>query len=567
MNDSNRRIEHHAAIEATQDATPSYRDVPGAKAAPAVALVEGGGHELTNETQALLRFRLRAASMLLTTGFSAFLIWRLISGPPAGRADGYLLYFFAGVTASLALVTVKLCVRCPMTMRRLRISELVVFGLPALFFIALEQTNLGHCAEIGYLPNAGGVWFLLIFTYALFIPNSWRRAAVVLGTLCTLPVLALLVMAVSTPSVRSMLTVDYVTEMILMMVMAGITAVYGTYTIGSLRREAFEAKQLGQYRLGELIGKGGMGEVYLAEHQLLKRPCAVKLIRPERTGDPTALARFEREVRATARLSHWNTVEIYDYGRTEDGTFYYVMEYLPGLSLATLIERYGPLPPERVVHLLRQTCDGLREAHEIGLIHRDIKPGNLFAAERGGLYDVAKLLDFGLVKPLADRGGPQMTHEGTITGSPLFMAPEQATHEKEADARSDIYALGAVGYFLLTGQAPFNDPNPMKVLVAHVRDAVVPPSKLKPDVPADLEQVILRCLAKKPDDRYPDVTSLERALAGCNVADRWTQEDAAGWWREIGRDGSSPSDQETAYEFRPRPPSQVRDVPAALGRA
>ena len=156
-------------------------------------------------------------------------------------------------------------------------------------------------------------------------------------------------------------------------------AVYGTHMIGSLRREAYEARQLGQYRLRNRIGAGGMGEVYLAEHQLLKRPCAIKLIRANKATDPRALARFEREVRATATLTHWNIVEIFDYGSTDNGTFYYVMEYLPGLSVLDLVDRYGPLSPERTVHLLEQTCDALREAHSIGLIHRDVKPGNIFA--------------------------------------------------------------------------------------------------------------------------------------------------------------------------------------------
>ena len=199
-----------------------------------------------------------------------------------------------------------------------------------------------------------------------------------------------------------------------------------------------------------------MGEVYLAEHRLLKRPCAVKLIHPHRASDPHLLQRFEREVQATAQLTHTNTVEMFDYGHTEDGTFYYVMEYLPGLSLAELVEKHGPLPPARAVHLLMQTCDALSEAHSRGLIHRDIKPGNIFSAQRGGYYDVAKLLDFGLAKPIsADSVPVQLTQDGSITGSPLYMSPEQAIGDSEPDERSDIYSLGAVAYYLLTGRPPF----------------------------------------------------------------------------------------------------------------
>jgi serine/threonine-protein kinase len=274
-----------------------------------------------------------------------------------------------------------------------------------------------------------------------------------------------------------------------------------------------------------------MGEVFLAEHQMLKRACAVKLIRPEQAGDPRVLARFEREVQMTARLSHWNTVEIYDYGRTDDGAFFYVMEHLPGLSLEEMLERHGPLPPERVIHLLRQTCHGLREAHAVGLIHRDIKPGNIFAAQRGGLYDVAKVLDFGLVKPVAEIASARLTLDGGISGTPLFMSPEQATGD-DVDPRSDVYSLGAVAYTLLSGRPPFERASPMEVIVAHVHDDAPPLSQPGADVPADLEAVVRRCLAKRPVDRFQDVDALEQALSECGAADRWTQARAARWWRE-----------------------------------
>ena len=258
----------------------------------------------------------------------------------------------------------------------------------------------------------------------------------------------------------------------LILLILAVGATYGARTISRLRRQVAEARQLGQYRLRRRIGAGGMGEVYLAEHQLLKRPCAVKLIRPGDAADPRALERFEREVRLTATLSHPNTVEIYDYGRAEDGTYYYVMEYLPGLSLAELVERHGPLPPGRVVYLLRQVCRALREAHAAGLIHRDIKPSNIFAARRGGLDDVAKLLDFGLVRPAAAADAAHLSGEGQILGTPLFMSPEQATGGRELDERSDIYSLGAVAYYLLTGRPPFDGEGGIGVMIAHARDPV-----------------------------------------------------------------------------------------------
>jgi serine/threonine protein kinase len=332
-----------------------------------------------------------------------------------------------------------------------------------------------------------------------------------------------------------------VTQYISVLLIAAVASVFGTRLINTLRHEVFEARQLGQYRLVKLLGAGGMGAVYLAEHRMLKRPCAIKLIHPDRAGDPHVLARFEREVRMTARLSHWNTIEIFDYGRTDDGTFFYVMEYLPGLSLQELLERHGPLPAERVLHLLRQVCQALREAHQVGLIHRDIKPGNIFAAERGGLYDVVKLLDFGLVKLVSENPSTSLTQEGGISGTPLFMSPEQARGVGDLDARSDIYSLGAVAYALLTGRPPFDGINAMDVLIAHARDEVVRPSQRRADVPADLESAILRCLAKSPEDRFQDVDSLEHALASCAAAEGWKQWHAVRWWRENDRAAAVPA--------------------------
>ncbi len=234
----------------------------------------------------------------------------------------------------------------------------------------------------------------------------------------------------------------------------------------------------------------------------------------------------------TARLSHWNTVQIFDYGRTDDGSFFYVMEYLPGLSFEEILQTHGRQPAARVVHLLRQACQALREAHLLGLIHRDIKPANLFAAERGGVYDVVKVLDFGLVKASAEDRSLRLTQPGSLSGTPLFMSPEQASGNDEVDGRSDIYSLGAVAYTLLTGRAPFEHHSPIEVLIAHARDPVRPPSEFCAEVPSDLEQIVLRCLAKKPEDRYQDMGDLEQALAGCSVADLWTPSCAVRWWQD-----------------------------------
>ena len=328
------------------------------------------------------------------------------------------------------------------------------------------------------------------------------------------------------------------------LVTLGAISTFAAHTISRLRSEVIEARRLGQYRLGERIGAGGMGEVYLAEHELLKRPCAVKLIRPEAITRAGTVERFEREVRINATLSHPNTVEIFDYGRTEDGTYYYVMEYLPGMSLAELVERHGPLPPGRAVYLLRQVAQALVEAHEAGLIHRDIKPSNVVAARRGGMDDVAKVLDFGLVRPPATTLAPagSRSDEGQILGTPLYMAPEQATGGRKLDARGDIYALGAVGYFLLTGRPPFDAGSAIEAIIAHARDPVVPPSTRRAGLPGDLDAVILRCLAKDPADRFADAGALDAALARCGCAAEWDRARARRWWRErAGSDQNSRS--------------------------
>jgi serine/threonine-protein kinase len=211
------------------------------------------------------------------------------------------------------------------------------------------------------------------------------------------------------------------------------------------------------------------------------------------------------------------------------------MEYLPGLSLAELVERHGPLPPARAVYLLRQVCGALGEAHAAGLIHRDIKPSNIFAARRGGRDDVAKLLDFGLVRPAAAARASHLSAEGQILGTPLFMSPEQATGGRELDERGDIYALGAVAYHLLTGRPPFDEAGGIAALIAHARDPVLPPSRVRAGIPEDLERVVLRCLAKDPADRYPDAEGLERALGECACAGEWDRRRAAQWWRGAGR--------------------------------
>ncbi len=511
-------------------------------------VVEGTGKHMTAETQTLLRSRLLSASLLLFIGSGLFLAWVFLAVVPAlsqiySETTWTRHLFHIALTVVEGACALILFSRVCMSSRWLRVFEVIIFGMPAAFFATLTMTDISLCCQTNDSHNMLAAsyrtiadWLFLIVVYGMFVPNTWKRAAAVVVPMGIIPVAIIAILRNNEPLVAEAIPSFDVTAMGITMFIACLVAVYGTYTVHSLRTEVFEAKQLGQYTLGKQIGAGGMGEVFLAEHQLLKRPCAIKLIRPGRATDPLAMARFEREVKATAQLSHWNSVEIFDYGRTDDGTFYYVMEYLPGLSISDIVRQHGPMSAERVVYLLRQTCSALREAHDANLIHRDIKPGNIFAAHRGGLYDVAKLLDFGLVKTITGGQVDDLTQDGSISGSPHYMSPEQASGKTEPDARSDIYSLGAVAYFMLSGHPPFDGEKPLEILIAHARDEVVPPSRYVSGIPQDLEQIVVRCLAKSPGDRFQSAEELEVALSMTCVADMWSEQDAREWWASNAAD-------------------------------
>ena len=381
-----------------------------------VAVIVGAAPELSTEIRSLLQSRLKTAAMVIGVGFAIFSVRHVFRVDYSSVAEVFLLLFHIAATLLLFACSRMLRSGGLRSLARLRLYEGVIFGIPAVFFAAMQYfVTLESCRK-GVLDFPEGLWLVLIYTYTIFIPNTWQRAAVIIPGMAITPMALLFGMMWYYPVMAERVTADQIVGLVMMFIVCTLGSVFGVHIIGALRREAFEARQMGQYRLTQRIGRGGMGEVFLAEHQLLKRPCVVKLIRPDKAGNPKNLARFQREVRATAKLSHWNTIEVFDYGCTPDGTFFYVMEYLPGMSLGELVERYGALPPERVIYLLSQACDALSEAHAVGLIHRDLKPANIFAAERGGVYDVTKLLDFGLVKPLVEEETMQITVEGAIAG-------------------------------------------------------------------------------------------------------------------------------------------------------
>ena len=314
------------------------------------------------------------------------------------------------------------------------------------------------------------------------------------------------------------------------------------YRVFHLARDVSKARRLGSYQLSEKIGSGGMGEVWRAKHKMLARPAAVKLIRPEslsKNGDQgdigTVRRRFEREAQATAMLTSPHSIQLYDFGVAEDGVFYYVMELLEGRDLKSLVHESGPVPAERAVHFLRATCDSLADAHHRGLIHRDVKPANIFTCRRGREFDFVKVLDFGLVKTVTEPGETltQLTGNNATSGTPGFMAPEMVTGEAPVDGRADLYALGCVGYWLLSGQLVFDGKSPLAILVQHVKEEPPPlSSRTEIEVPARLEEILRACLAKDPDDRPRSAQELGDMLDQLATSlPAWTRDRAEKWWR------------------------------------
>jgi serine/threonine-protein kinase len=518
-----------------------------------VALVEGSVASLSGETHTLRRRRLLAAAVLMAATFGVLLIWVFASNNPGTLSAGGSRFsirvgFLALRFLLAASVAGLLASKVSLTARQLRGVECVLFlGLSVVlmasqYFVSLDLMRRGP----EYLPillafvKDGVIQMMtLMVIYGTLIPNPPLKAAKVVALMFTVPVVAtsLLKLHPDSPAMVAELgKAEEAGSNLLFLTIGAMLAVCGSFLVNRLRTALHEARKFGQYRLIRRLGTGGMGEVYLAEHALLKRPCALKLIRPESGSDPMALARFEREVQSSAQLNHHNTIQIYDYGHANDGTFYYVMEYLKGLSLAELVRDQWPLPAGRVIYLLRQVCAGLAEAHALGLVHRDLKPANVFVAVHGGECDVVKVLDYGLVKVTGDPRAATLTAEMTVSGTPAYMAPEQATADRSLDTRADIYALGAMMYFTLTGRPPFDGTSAFAVMMAHVRDAVTPPSQILSGIPADLELIVLRCLAKRPEDRFASVRDLSDALAGCQSAGEWDAARAEAWWRGRGFD-------------------------------
>jgi hypothetical protein len=417
-------------------------------------------------------------------------------------------------------------------------------ALPRAALAALDAASVvlvlaGFAAQAVLLPPVFAAEvahsLVLIFTHvivvrAVIVPSSAARTAGVC-LLASLPAAAAIGWLPVPPGAGPAdVVVNERFWLWLWTVCAVVVATLVSSVIYGLRAEVQRALRLGQYTLEEKLGEGGMGTVYRARHALLRRPTAIKLLPPEKAGE-TALARFEREVQLTAELSHPNTVSVFDYGRTPDGIFYYAMEYLDGTNLAGLVREDGPQPPARVVHVLRQVAAALVEAHGIGLIHRDVKPENVILCERGGVPDVAKVVDFGLVRDLEPGDAGRLTQSNVIQGTPLYLSPEAIRAPDSVDARSDLYALGAVGYFLLTGTPLFEGTTAIEICGHHLHSRPEPPSaRIGRPLPESLERVILSCLEKDPDRRPPSAAALRDALAEIDGVGTWGEREAREWW-------------------------------------
>jgi serine/threonine-protein kinase len=423
--------------------------------------------------------------------------------------------------------------------RTLRVADMIAYTSAAVGIAVMCVEFRGLASP--YVPGC----CLVLLARTVTAQDPWKRGVVMTG----IPVISFftvlfgsalfspqIVAQANDPAALTTLAINsgYLIGTYGLLVMCG-------HIVWSLKRQVFEARSLGRYRLKRRLAAGGMGDVWVAYHPGLKRDVAVKILKPEeRERSGSALARFEREVRATAELVHPNTVRVYDYGVTEDGLRYYVMELLKGETLAEHVSRLGPLPPSRAVHIVGQAARALGEAHERGIVHRDIKPENLFLTSLGGEHDFVKVIDFGIAKVQgqgsSEGRSSKVTETGWVLGTPAYMSPEVASGEP-ADARTDVYALGAVLYYLLCGRPPFEGENTVALIYAHLHERPSTPSRvLGRQLPPDVEAVVMRALEKEPGDRYATSAEFALALSACTMAGKWTFGDAV----QVARQSSRP---------------------------
>lgn len=509
---------------------------------PRRGLNAGATAQLARETASLLQRRLATLAWVGALGFALALarFWLMNPSGVPGAAAGL------GGTL-LCLVVLKGRTLEP---RALRLMEATLFGVIVASMALTQYLVLGGALEEGRLGlyrqlvnRMPGLWVLIVMAYGMLVPNRWRRPAA-FGAAAALTAIGtgVTVYLQYRSMVDRLLTSEVVETAafgLAQLALGVLLASAGANLIHGYRADLAEADNAGMYLLQERLGFGGMGEIWQAQHRMLRRPVAIKMIRRDLVGgsrvDPDTLQRrFRREARATARLQSPYTVHVFDFGVTQDGTLFYVMEFLDGLDLVEIVKHYGPMPANRAVYLIRQAALSLREAHERGLVHRDVKPSNIHVGQLAGSWDWVKVLDFGLVK-LTENTDPEdteLTEDRTTTGTPAFFPPEMAAGASAADHRADIYALGAVTYWLVTGQLVFPDLPPLQMMLAHAKEDPVPPSqRVEMEIPADLEAVILKMLRKEPADRPQSMDEVVAALDACDLGEPWTSVRAADWWQ------------------------------------
>ncbi len=479
----------------------------------------GSGEEVVAETTEgaeehaanVLNLRRVAKIGLVAWPMFALADWFIVAFIEPGRLWFYLL--LRGIGLAVVGVSALRLHAMPIP------SPRMVRFIDAVSFTSLSILVSASCLEFGGIasPLSIGIVTLLACRVAI-APDRWQRGLIPVGLTALAHPLTLLALALFSPAVAAQLHDEkalglFFLNQVFVFGTAGITLV-GGHKVWALRRKVYEARSLGRYRLIRPIGRGGMGEVWVARHSGIRRDVAVKILSPEKV-DPVARERFEREVRATTELTHPNTVRVFDYGVTEDGLCYYAMELLDGENLDEILRREGPMEPLRAARLLLQASRALAEAHERGIVHRDIKPQNLFVTRAGRECDLVKLLDFGLALVSRPDEETALTRTGWVVGTPAYVAPELATGRK-ADARSDVYALGAVMYKILCGLVPLQDSNAQAMMNARLNEDAPPPSAiLGRSLPAALESVVMRCIRRHPSERFASAADVADALAAC----------------------------------------------------
>jgi len=503
------------------------------------------------EARAFLRRRVANLGLVLTCIGLAFVVMRVIAvlavGSPGHLVGTSMVSHYLGVLASAAIwLGCRRRDRSPTAVHAIELVGLV--ATCSLYTVMATGIPQAFRPEMTILLAFG----VFLLAHAVHVPSSWQWTAT-LGVAMAVPLFigawAVLVpmdpriVEASASAAGSVQTTEAsiigigIASVVTWWIVIVSTAATTSAVIYGLRREVREARRLGQYTLEEKLGEGGMGAVYRARHAMLRRHAAIKLIRPELSDlgadRARALQRFEREADATANLKSPHTIQIYDFGISAEGTFYYVMELLDGIDLDTAVRQFGPMPAGRVAFLLKQACDSLHEAHAAGLVHRDVKPANIFTCRHGLRYDFVKVLDFGLVALAPEQGRTftKLTREEVTVGTPAYLAPEMVRHPDAVDGRADVYAIGCVAYWLLTGHVPFERETSMATILAHLEDAPSPPSSITNlDIPEALDALVLACLQKDPKNRPVSAADVSRRLESAVAPASWDQTRAARWW-------------------------------------